>query len=644
MCGIAGIFSINTPIPAIDFELQSMTDQLTHRGPDTKGIWINDSSTLGLGHRRLSILDLTESGNQPMLSHNGRYVIAFNGEIYNHLDIRKRIPGFTWRGTSDTETLLASIELWGLEKTLSLVAGMFAFALWDKFEEKLFLVRDRMGEKPLYYAFLNNKEYPCLIFSSELKSLKKYSSYQASIDRSSVGLFLEYSYIPSPYTIYLDTFKLEAGSLVVFDKNSGLYSKPVRYWKSEEVYASSITSVLGSKPYNYYLDDLDNLLQLVIGEQMLSDVQLGAFLSGGIDSSTIVAIMQKKSLSQVKTFTIGYNESGYSEHQHARAVANYLGTDHTELIVTDTMARNVIMDLPKVYDEPFADPSQIPTILVSQLASKHVKVSLSGDGGDEMFGGYNRYGFVKKYWSTLALLPPPLLRILSYGMRSLPEPVWDRIAGFLPHTSIGFKIHKAARVIESKTINELYQKLISSWSQGHSLVRGASQRITVVKELASRLELAPIDQMMVMDIITYLPDDILVKVDRAAMSCSLETRAPFLDHRVARFAWSIPLEYKLNGNNTKWILRELLYRYVPKAIVERPKMGFGFPIDIWLREGLRDWAESLLSYQRLEQESIFDPEPIRKIWQQHLSGKYNWAIQLWPILMFQAWLDQERNK
>ena len=643
MCGFTGIFSLSSKYLVGLSELQIMTDRITHRGPDSSGHWIDKLCNVGFGHRRLSIVDLTDAGIQPMHSADERYVITFNGEIYNHIELRKEFEGQNWRGTSDTETLLACIQHWGLQQTLQRIAGMFAFALWDRHDDRLILTRDRIGEKPLYYANLGQGQNQVCIFASELKALKAFPAYKPEIDISSVSLFLEFSYIPAPYTIYKNTFKLEAGTSITFDRNSpdGLKS---RYWKSEEVYIDCAQKLPQVDDSGHLIDGLEKVLQGVVKEQMLADVPLGAFLSGGIDSTTIVAIMQKQSSSKVRTFTIGYQEQGYSEAEHAKNVAAYLGTEHTELYVTNSMAEAVIPKLPFIYDEPFADPSQIPTVLVSQLASSSVKVALSGDGGDEMFGGYNRYGMTSRYWAKLKSLPPPLLRLASQAMTALPQHVWDRVAGFLPLTSVGFKIHKAARVISSVDSDDLYLKLISSWPHDHGLVKGSQPRTTLVRDLVGKFDIGPIDRMMIFDILTYLPDDILVKVDRAAMSCSLETRAPFLDHRVASYAWSIPLEYKLRDRKTKWILRELLYKYVPKNLVDRPKMGFGFPIDVWLRGGLRDWAEDLLSPQQIIKDGILDPEPITKLWSQHLSGQYNWAIQLWPVLMFQAWLRQEKKQ
>lgn len=644
MCGIAGIFRFNEGARVLGEDLCAMTDLIKHRGPDRSGIWVDDIGQIGLGHRRLSILDLSEAGDQPMVSQDGRYVVIFNGEIYNHKNLRNEMGHHFWKGNSDTETLLACIQHWGLCKTLKRIAGMFAFALWDCHETRLYLARDRLGEKPIYYSKVKHGDSQVLIFASELKALKAYPAFKAEIDLSSVSLFFEYSYIPAPYTIYSETYKLEAGTVIEFDLKMTEGHK-TRYWKSEEEYLKGLSGVApGVRDSGCLIDGLDEVLKRVVSEQMLADVSLGAFLSGGIDSTAIVAMMQAQSTNKVKTFTIGYNEQSYSEAEHAKSVAAYLGTDHTELYVNDSMAESVIPNLPFIYDEPFADPSQIPTILVSQLASNSVKVVLSGDGGDEMFGGYSRYWMTNKYWRKLKSVPAPLLRLAGQTMTMLPEHIWDRIAGFLPLTSVGFKIHKAARVIGSTNYSDLYLKLISNWPCDHDLVRGSQSHSTLVKELVGTMNINPVDEMMILDILTYLPDDILVKVDRAAMNSSLETRAPFLDHRVASFAWSIPLEYKIRDKKTKWILRELLYRYVPKDLVDRPKMGFGFPIDVWLRGGLRDWAEDLLCPRRMAEEGILNVEVISEKWQQHLSGKYNWAIQLWAVLMFQAWLRQEHKK
>ena len=643
MCGIAGILGYKPIGEKYQNSIMSMLGRLQHRGPDASGVWVDSSKHVVLGHRRLSILDLSPAGNQPMVSKSGRYIVVFNGEIYNHNKLRRELSPDAFVSTSDTETLLECLEHWGVEGALDRIAGMFAFAVWDCHTNRLILARDRFGEKPLYYAKIDQGTECFVIFSSELKALKAFPEFSASIDLSSVSQFLEFSYIPAPYTIYKNTFKLEAGAYIAFD-STDLSGEVKRYWKAESIYIDHAKTKFEQADGTQLIKGLDAVLQEVITEQMLADVPLGAFLSGGIDSSIIVAMMQKISPSKVKTFTIGYKERGYSEAEHALSVARYLGTEHTELYVTDTMAEAVIPELPYIYDEPFADPSQIPTVLVSQLAGKSVKVALSGDGGDEMFGGYNRYAFTTRYWEKLKRIPPSLQRVVSQVVASIPQDVWDRVGGFLPLTSVGFKIHKAARVLDSSSTSDLYLKLISSFPHDHKLVIGARSRTSLVRDLIGKIDAEPIHQMIILDILSYLPDDILVKVDRAAMSCSLETRAPFLDHRVANYAWSIPLQYKLHDKQTKWILRELLYKYVPKNLVDRPKMGFGFPIDVWLRTGLRGWAESLLSAQRITQEGILDPAPIMAMWNQHLSGKHNWAIQLWPVLMFQAWLEKEKSQ
>lgn len=645
MCGLVGFLGGVTGFGSAESLLRSMADTLIYRGPDDAGYWIDSEQEIGLGHRRLSIVDLSPAGHQPMISASGRYVIAFNGEIYNHLDLRNelaprqcRSDSSAWRGHSDTETLLAGIEAWGLEATLKKSIGMFAIALWDKQTQMLALARDRIGEKPLYYGWQGDS----FLFGSELKALKAHPAFRAEIDRGALSLFMRYSYVPAPYSIYQGISKLQPGCLLTVSL-SQREPQLLTYWAASKVAEAGV-----SKPFSgsaeQAVDELEGLLKDAVRQQMMADVPLGAFLSGGVDSSVVVALMQAQSSRPVKTFTIGFNEEAYSEAVHAKAVAQYLGTEHTELYVTPEQAMEVIPRLPSLYCEPFADSSQIPTFLVSQLAKQHVTVSLSGDAGDELFCGYNRYQITESLWKKLSIIPRPVRGIAAKGITSISPQTWNRYAGFLPWTSVGDKLHKGAGVMASASVSDLYQGMVSSWAEPASLVIGGVEPLTLLTGNSPLLTgLSDVQRMMALDMLTYLPDDILVKVDRAAMGNSLESRVPFLDHRVVEFAWQLPMEYKLRDGETKWALRQVLYRHVPRELIERPKMGFGFPIDKWLRGPLRNWAEDLLSEQRLRKEGFFYAEPIRQKWAEHLSGDRNWSSQLWGVLMFQAWFEQERK-
>ena len=654
MCGLVGFLGGIAGADCDETLLRRMANTLIHRGPDDGGYWCDSKQRIGFGHRRLSILDLSPAGHQPMVSASGRYVIAFNGEIYNHLGLRKKLEAYTpslalplagggeisWRGHSDTETLLAAIEAWGLEATLKKSIGMFAIALWDRQTRTLTLARDRMGEKPLYFGWQGCGNERVFLVGSELKALKAHPAFAAEIDRGALCLLLRHNYIPAPYSIYQGIAKLEPGSLL-----SVSMARPEpriwKYWDAAEVARAGV-----AKPFagtaDQAVDALEVLAKDAVRQQMMADVPLGAFLSGGIDSSTVVALMQAQSSRPVKTFTIGFNEKGYSEAVHAKAVAHHLGTEHTELYVTPAQAMEVIPRLPTLYDEPFADSSQIPTFLVSQLARQHVTVSLSGDGGDELFCGYNRYQLTASSWKQLSIIPRPLRSLVAKGITSISPQTWNRYAGFLPWTSVGDKLHKGAGVMTSTSVAELYLGMVSSWTDPAAQVVGGVESATLLTGNQPSLSgLSDVQRMMALDTLTYLPDDILVKVDRAAMGNSLESRVPFLDHRVVEFAWRLPMEFKLREGQTKWALRQVLYRHVPSELIERPKMGFGFPIDKWLRGPLRIWAEELLSEQRLRKEGFFYPEPIRQKWEEHLSGNLNWSSQLWGVLMFQAWLEQE---
>jgi len=658
MCGLTGFLETTHYLTSSQKKsvTHNMLTALTHRGPDDQGLWVDPSAGIALGHRRLSIIDLSSQGHQPMHSACGRYVMVYNGEIYNYLEIRKELQdsGVTaaWRGDSDTEVILAAISHWGLEKAISRFTGMFAFALWDKKHQTLKLIRDRLGEKPLYYGWMNKT----FLFGSELKSLRKHPSWQGEIDRNVLALFFRHSYIPAPYSIYKNIFKVLPGTFVSVaqkditkDTNSPL--EPIYYWSAQEIVEAGANEPLDNTEEGI-ISQLDTHLRNSIKGQMIADVPLGAFLSGGVDSSTVVALMQAQSTQPVKTFTIGFEEDAYNEAHDAKAVAKHLGTDHTELYVTPKEAMNVIPNLPSLYDEPFSDSSQIPTFLISKLARKHVTVSLSGDGGDELFGGYNRYFWGTRLWKKINRFPGSLRQALKWGVESVSPMVWDSIFKILDplfpenlkQRNPGDKLHKLAGILTSKHPQEMYMRLTSHWNSPKSLVPGSEEVSTLPINSGSWASVKDFtNAMMFLDMISYLPDDILVKVDRASMGVGLETRTPFLDHRVVEYAWKIPMHMKIRNNQGKWVLKQVLYKYVPKKLIERPKMGFAIPIDSWLKGPLRDWAEDLLSPDKLKNEGFLNPEPIRKVWQAHISEKENFQHHLWDVLMFQAWLmDQKR--
>lgn len=657
MCGFAGLLGDGTRREgSIGALALKMAKAIESRGPDDAGVWVDEPLGIALGHRRLSILDLSAAGHQPMQSANGQCVLAYNGEIYNHLILRAELEKSglapVWRGQSDTETLLTGFSVWGVQATLQRCIGMFAFALWDREARTLTLGRDRMGEKPLYYGWLGQgdgkSEGAVFLFGSELKALKAHPGFCAAIDRNALCLLMRHNYIPAPYSIYRGIHKLEAGCLL----NVSL-ARPepqiTRYWSAAKVAVAGAVQPFAGTALQA-VDALEALLNSAVMQQMMADVPLGAFLSGGVDSSTVVALMQAQSSRPVKTFTIGFNEDGYNEAVHAKAVAKHLGTDHVELYVSAQQALDVIPKLPTLYCEPFSDSSQIPTFLVSQLARRQVTVSLSGDAGDELFCGYNRYLLASSMWNKISALPAGSRRLAARGITALSPERWNALLrplqGALPaslrHANLGDKLSKGAGVLAAGSLDKLYLGLVSHWNDPTSVVIRGSEPPTLLTGQAPQLPgLDDIQRMMALDTLTYLPDDILVKLDRAAMGVSLEGRVPFLDHRVVEFAWSLPQNLKLRNGVGKWVLREVLYRHVPKALIERPKMGFGVPIGEWLREPLRDWAESLLDEARLQREGFFHPAPIRQKWAEHLSGRRNWQYHLWNVLMFQAWLEQE---
>jgi asparagine synthase (glutamine-hydrolysing) len=650
MCGFTGFLrgSVFEAEDTARATIRRMTDTLAHRGPNDSGYWSDREQGIALGHRRLSILDLSPAGHQPMRSPSRRYVLVFNGEIYNHLELRKELSarpgGVEWCGGSDTETLLVGFEAWGIRGTVERAVGMFAFAVWDRQARTLTLGRDRIGEKPLYYGWQGRGRDASFLFGSELKALRAHPAFGDVIDRGALCLQLRHNYIPAPYSIYQGIAKLSPGCLLTLSGEDRA-PRETAYWSAAQQMAKGVAGQFEGTP-EQAVDRLEALLAEAVKGQMIADVPLGAFLSGGVDSSTVVALMQAQSSRPVKTFSIGFHEAEFNEAHHAKAVAAHLGTDHTELYVSAAQARDAIPRLQDIYDEPFSDSSQLPTLLVSQLARQHVTVSLSGDAGDELFCGYTRYQFAHSLWHRINAAPLFLRRLAARSITGIPIETWNRMAQAvklgLPRAmrlqNTGDKLHKGARVMTSPSLDALYRDLVSHWEDPAMLVLGGWEPPTVLDGNAPMLaSLDGVQRMMALDLLSYLPDDILVKVDRAAMSVSLETRVPFLDHRVVEFAWQLPQSLKMRDGTSKWILRQVLYRHVPPALIERPKMGFGIPVGAWLRGPLRDWCEDLLSAPRLRDEGFFDPVQVRTCWQEHLSGQRNWQYQLWDVLMFQSW-------
>lgn len=666
MCGIAGIFDLTHSMgkEKLIEVVRQMGDQLTHRGPDDSGIWINEANGVALVHRRLSIIDLSAAGHQPMISHCGRYIIVFNGEIYNFSELRQQLQAqvsdIPLRGHSDTEIFLAGMSQWGIENTLQKSVGMFAFALWDNKTKTLTLARDRMGEKPLYYGYVGK----FLVFASELKALRTCPKFNAEIDREVISLYLRHNYIPAPYSIYKGIYKLYPGCLLTIQANKEISPFPTTdntdlskytphpYWALDKITQQAL-----EKPFTGADEEAADILEQLLIEsvrgQMIADVPVGAFLSGGIDSSTVVALMQANSSQPVRTFSIGFYEENYNEAKQAKAIAKHLETEHTELYVTSNEAIAVIPQLPTWYDEPFADSSQIPTYLLSQLTKNHVTVSLSGDGGDELFCGYPRYFSGHRLWNMIKRVPVFMRKATSRTLSLLPESTLDMAFFWLsPHlkkynydNKIGYHLHRVAEVIGVENAMAFYQQAMSHWKNPWAILKNDKdyllpEPLYIYNQNYNRkLKKDLLRQMMLIDALSYLPDDILVKVDRASMAVSLESRIPLLDHRIVEFAMSLPVAMNYQNGVGKKILRRVLYRYVPKNLVERPKMGFGIPLDNWLRGPLKEWAESLLEKSRLQQEGYFYPQPILKKWQEHLSGQRHWQYELWDILMFQAWLE-----
>ncbi len=650
MCGISGFVgsSGRTSPDEFNAQLGAMMSALKHRGPDDEGAWLDGNGRIALGHRRLAVLDLSEKGSQPMISKSGRYVIAFNGEIYNHLSLRRTLERDgvshpSWNGHSDTETLLAGIEVWGLEKALIKSVGMFALALWDRQERALYLARDRLGEKPLYYG----SQKGIFFFASELKAIQANPVFEGRIDKNAIALQFRLGYIPSPYSIYQGIKKLPPGCFLE-KKLAGDNQEEniISYWSIDEATRSGVYAPFSGGDAEA-IQSLESVLREAVSQQMLSDVPLGAFLSGGVDSSTIVALMQAQSPKSIKTFSIGFEETSYNEAEHASEVAEHLGTDHDELYVSSKQALDVIPLLPLFFDEPFSDPSQIPTFLVSELARSRVTVALSGDGGDELFGGYNRYFGTARWWNFIKAIPYPLRHVAAEFLLAIhPSSISQLERGFATvlnrkgaKKNWDDKALKISKVLKSRDDLSLYRNLISHHLNPEHLLIAGSEPESFMPSPNDAHKI--VEYMMLADAKSYLPDDVLTKLDRAAMAVSLETRVPFLDHRVVEFAAALPMNMKIRNGQGKWLLRQVLQKYVPPTLTDRPKMGFGVPIDSWLRGPLRDWAESLLNQTKIEGEGYLRAGPVRALWQDHLSGKRNLGQPLWNILMFQSWLDQQ---
>ncbi|MBC8352516.1 MAG: asparagine synthase (glutamine-hydrolyzing) [Planctomycetes bacterium] len=627
MCGITGVLDLarTRDNAALETIVHGMAATLHHRGPDDTGTWVDQENGIALGHKRLSILDLSPFGHQPMHSASGRYCVSYNGEVYNHGELRQELERFgrSFRGRSDTEVLVEAIDCWGIPETLSRSNGMFALAVWDARQHRLTLARDRIGIKPLYYGWFGDT----FIFGSELKALRAHPHFRGEVDRNAIAMLLRHCYIPAPYSIYRGVKKLPPGTTLEINVETARHaSTPVPFWEMTEVARRGCVQPFEGSS-EIAVDELERLLQDSVRLRMEADVPLGAFLSGGIDSSLVVALMQSQNTRPVRTFSIGFHEAAYNEANYAKAVAKHLGTEHTEYYVTPEEAIDVIPSLPEMYDEPFADSSQIPTYLVSKITKQHVTVSLSGDGGDELFGGYNRYAHTEHIWNKVARLPR--------GLRSL--------AASLLQLCVPWRGEEVRRLLRTPHAQALYAWLNTHWKEPDQIVVGAQSRSTIFDRF-DQWNTRPnfVEQMMHLDAVTYLPDDILTKVDRASMAVSLEARVPLLDYRVVEFAWSLPFGLKVHHGQAKYPLRQVLRRRVPDELFERPKVGFGVPINEWLRGPLRDWAEALLSEDRLKQEGFFDAERIRLRWQDHLQGTAEWHYWLWDVLMFQAWLENNR--
>lgn len=640
MCGITGFLGEwPATLSARKATLIAMTEALRHRGPDDSGLWIDAEAGIALGHRRLSIIELGPGGHQPMATADGRFIITYNGEIYNYAELATRLreAGAVLRGGSDTEVLIESIARWGMQKTLQQCEGMFAFALWDRERRELTLARDRLGVKPLYWGQAND----LLIFGSELKALRAHPGWKPEIDRSAVVAFLRFGYVPAPQSIFRNVHKLEPGTMLVA-KLKG-QTRLERYWDLRAI-ACSPNRVLPANTGPDMLVELERVLSKAVRNEMVSDVPIGAFLSGGVDSSLVTALMQRQASRPVKTFTIGFGSRAYDEAQHAKRVAAHIGTDHTEFYVEEETARDVIPYLPLWYDEPFADSSQIPTQIVSRLARKHVTVALSGDGGDETFAGYTRYQWARVIERVLRTVPRAIRYRISASLESVPASVIGAVANVIPASRrpaiLEQRTRKLAALLREESGDAAYRRLVSIWPEPEEMVLGVSQAIPSWDKMGECELPSLIERMMLLDTRVYLPDDILTKVDRASMSVGLEARVPLLNHRVVELAWQMPLGMKLRGSVTKWALREILYRYVPRPLIDRPKQGFGVPLAAWLRGPLRDWASDLLSAETIARAGWLKPEAVVRRWREHLDNRRDWSGSLWAVLMFQSWLAE----
>lgn len=641
MCGITGFLNSRSGLSADELSriCIDMNCQLSHRGPDDEGIWTDADAGIGLGHRRLSIVDLSPAGHQPMISADGRFVIVYNGEVYNHKELRSELEarGINFRGNSDTEVILELFSVYGIAATIKRLIGMFAIAVWDRRERTLSLIRDRLGIKPVYWAKFEN----LLLFGSELKALRAHPGWVPDIDRGAIASFMRHNYIPAPRSIYKGVNKLEPGFILTLPW--GGEPRLDRYWNAREIARAGLADPLRISDAEM-TDQLESLLKDAVARRMVADVPVGAFLSGGIDSSIVVALMQAANAGVVRTYSIGFDIDGYNEAPQAAAVARHLRTEHTELTVTSKEALDVIPRLPNFYDEPFADSSQIPTYLVSAMTRQHVTVALSGDGGDELFGGYNRYQLAQKFWRNLAMVPRPIRHGLAHALRALPADRWSSLFNLLPAglrlPHAGDKLHKLASVLALDDIGSVYRRLVSHWEPGVLMPHVAEPKGPLWDEMLGNDFKGLLERMQYLDLVTYLPDDILTKVDRASMAVALEARVPILDHRVVEFAWRIPRASLIRDGVGKWPLRQVLYRHVPRHLVERPKMGFGIPLGEWLRGPLRDWAENLLSEKRLREGGLLEAAEVRRTWTDHLGGRRNWQYPLWNVLMFEAWRDR----
>jgi len=647
MCGITGFYSKN--LSTFNNAILKMNSALYHRGPDFSGIWQDRSAGIVFGHQRLSILDLSPAGNQPMISNSGRYIITYNGEFYNHLEIRKELNemnlNINWQSNSDTETFLEAIEYWGIDSALKKVVGMFACALWDKKNRSLTLVRDRMGEKPLYYGWQGKGSNKVFIFGSELKALKLHPEFQGIVNKDAIALLLRHNYIPDPYSIYKNIYKLLPGQYLQLkeeDLKKNFLPTPISYWSLTQ------NAIKGTK--NLFRENdieieknFEKLLKDTVKKKMISDAPVGAFLSGGIDSSTLVSLMQSENLNRIKTFTIGFSDDDYNEAKHAKKIAKHLNTEHTELYFSAKTAMEVIPKLPIIHDEPFSDNSQIPSFLISQLAKKQIKVAISGDGGDELFCGYNRYIHVNNWSKKLNLIPFGARKVFANGIKSISQDRWNVLLKFLPflnkYVNFGNQI-KVAKALEANSFTDLYYVFFSQWQNPTDVVLNSTEPGTFLTSYKPDInQLNNYEQMMILDLISYLPNDILTKVDRTSMASSIETRVPLLDHKLIEYVWKMPHNLKFRNGQSKWILRQILKKYVPETLTERPKKGFGIPLHSWLRGPLRDWAENLLDEKKLLKEGYFDAKIVREKWDDFILNKKNWHQDLWNILMFQAWLD-----